>query len=133
MTAKDAFVGTAVERIEDLRLLAGNGRYVDDIHRNGMLHAVIVRSAAAHGLITAIDTADAAKMPGVHAVYTGRDVAGEHDGRVPTIPLRLAPLLQLIPFEQNVIALDKVRYVGECLAIVIAETQAQAEDAAGQI
>ena len=133
MTAQGAFIGAAIERIEDLRLLTGNGRYVDDIHRNGMLHAVVVRSPVAHGLIKSIDTAEAGRMPGVHAVYTGRAVAGEMNGKVPTIPLRLAPLPQLVPFEQHVIALDKVRYVGECLAIVIAETQAQAEDAAGRV
>lgn len=133
MTAKDAFIGAAIERIEDLRLLTGNGRYVDDLHLSGMLHAVIVRSPAAHGLIKAIDAAEARKMPGVRAVYTGRDVADDNNGKVPTIPLRLAPLPQLVPFEQDVIALDRVRYVGECLAIVVAETQDQAEDAAGSV
>ena len=133
MTAKEAFIGAPIERIEDLRLLTGNGRYVDDMHRAGMLHAAIVRSAVAHGRIRAIDTAAARKMPGVHAVYTGRDIAADMNGRVPTIPLRLAPLPQLVPFEQCVIALDKVRYVGECLAVVIAETPAQAEDAAGRV
>ncbi|HEX9858141.1 MAG TPA: hypothetical protein VGA75_07275, partial [Paracoccaceae bacterium] len=108
MTARDALIGAAIERIEDPRLLSGNGRYVDDLHLSGMLHAVIVRSPAAHGLITAIATAQARKMPGVCAVYTGRDVAGETNGKVPTIPLRLAPIPQLIPFEQDVIALDRV-------------------------
>ena len=63
MTAKDAFIGAAIERIEDLRLLAGNGRYVDDIHRNGMLHLVVVRSEVAHGLVKNIVTAEARKMP----------------------------------------------------------------------
>src|SRR5262249_29929658 len=133
MTAQDKFVGAAIERIEDLRLLTGNGRYVDDIHRPGMLHAVIVRSSVAHGLIRGIDTAAAAGMPGVHAVYTGRDIAAEGNGRVPTIPLRLAPLPELEAFEQNVIALDKVRYVGECLAVVVAETQARAGDAGAEV
>src|SRR5262249_15366834 len=95
--------------------------------------AVVVRSSAAHGLIKAIDTTAAGKMSGVHAVYTGRDVARENHGKSPTIPLRLAPLTQLTPFEQDVIAVDRVRYVGECLAIVVAETQAQAEDAASRI
>src|SRR4030095_12896463 len=101
-----AFIGAAIERIEDLRLLTGTGRYVDDLHRNGMLHAVMVRSPMAHGLIRAVDTAAAGKMPGVHAVYTGRDVARDRNGKVPTIPLRLAPMPQLVPFEQDVIALD---------------------------
>ncbi len=133
MTAHEAFVGAAIERIEDLRLLRGHGRYVDDLHRSAMLHAAIVRSSAAHGRIKAIATAEALKMPGVHAIYTGRDIANEMNGKVPTIPLRLAPLPELVPFEQYVIALDKVRWVGEPLAIVIADTPAQAEDAADRV
>lgn len=133
MTAKDAFVGAPVERIEDLRLLTGNGRYVDDLHREGLLHAVIVRSSVAHGRIKAVETAAAKAMPGVRAVYTGHDVAGDMNGKVPTIPLRLAPMPELMPFEQFVIALDKVRYVGEPVAIVIADSQAQAEDAADRV
>ena len=133
MSAKAAFVGAAVERVEDLRLLRGNGRYVDDLHTQGMVHAAIVRSAVAHGRIKAIDIAEARSMPGVHAVFTGRDVAADSEGKVPTIPLRLAPLPELTPFEQPVIALDKVRYVGEAMAIVVADTPAQAEDAADHV
>ena len=133
MTAKDARIGRPLPRVEDLRLLTGNGRYVDDLHRTGMLHAAMVRSAVAHGLIRSIDVVEARAMPGVHAVYTGRDVADDHKGKAPTIPLRLAPMPQLTPFEQGVIALDRVRYVGECLAIVVAETRAQAEDAADRV
>src|SRR5262245_40524437 len=133
MNANDAVIGAAIERIEDTRLLTGNGRYIDDMHRTGMLHAVVVRSPAAHGLIKTIETAEARSMLGVRAIYTGRDIADESNGRIPAIPLRLAPVPQLVPFEQPVIALDKVRYVGECLALVIAETQAQAEDAASRV
>ena len=133
MSAKLAFVGAPIERIEDLRLLTGNGRYVDDLHREGMVHAAIVRSSVAHGRIKAIDTADAKAMPGVRAVFTGRDVAADNNGKVPTIPLRLAPLPELVPFEQLVIALDKVRWVGEPVAIVVADTPAQAEDAADRV
>ena len=130
MSANDAFVGAPVERIEDLRLLTGKAVYVDDIHREGMLHAVIVRSSIAHGRIRAVDVEAARAMPGVCGVFTGRDVAGDNNGKVPTIPLRLAPLPELVPFEQCVIALDKVRYVGEPVAIVVADTPAHAEDAA---
>jgi aerobic carbon-monoxide dehydrogenase large subunit len=133
MNANDALIGAAIERVEDTRLLTGNGRYVDDIHRNGMLHAAVVRSPAAHGLIKTIDTAEARRMPGVRATYTGRDIVDESNGKIPTIPLRLAPMPQLVPFEQPVMVLDRVRYVGECLALVIAETQAQAEDAANRV
>ncbi len=122
-------VGTPVERIEDLRLLRGRGQYVDDLHVEGMLHAAILRSSVAHGRIRSIDATAARAMPGVHAVYLAADVAKGSNGRVPTIALRLAPLPELVPYEQPVIAGDKVRYVGEPLAIVVADTVALAEDA----
>jgi carbon-monoxide dehydrogenase large subunit len=133
MTASEAFVGKPVERVEDARLLTGRGRYIDDLHREGMVHAVIVRSSAAHARIKAVDTSEARAMPGVRGVFTGRDVAADSNGRVPAIPLRLAPLPELVPFEQVVIALDKLRYVGEPIAIVVADTPAQAEDAADRV
>jgi carbon-monoxide dehydrogenase large subunit len=133
MTARDAYIGQSVRRIEDLRLLAGKGCYVDDLHPHGMVHAVILRSPMAHGRINAIDTAEAKAMPGVRAVFTGEDVARDSGGKIPVIPLRLAPMPELVPFEQLVIALDKVRYVGEPVAIVVADTAAQAEDAADRI
>ena len=133
MTARAPYVGQAIARVEDARLLTGNGCYVDDLHRNGMVHAVIVRSSVAHGRIKAVDTAEAQAMTGVRAVYTGQDVAADCNGKIPAIPLRLAPLPELVPFEQLVIALDKVRYVGEPIAIVVADTPAQAEDAADRV
>jgi carbon-monoxide dehydrogenase large subunit len=133
MTAREPYVGQAIARIEDARLLTGNGRYVDDLRCDGMLHAAFVRSSVAHGMIKSIDASEAEAMPGVHAVYTGRDVAADSGGRIPTIPLRLAPLPELVPFEQPVIALHKVRYVGEPIAVVLAETAALAEDAADRV
>ncbi len=133
MTVKAAFVGAPVRRIEDLRLLTGKGRYVDDLHCEGLVHAAIVRSSVAHGRIRGIDTIRARAMPGVRAVLTGRDVAADSGGKVPSISLRLAPLPELVPFEQLVIALDKVRYVGEPVAIVVADTPAQAEDGADAV
>jgi carbon-monoxide dehydrogenase large subunit len=120
-----SFVGKPVERIEDLRLLRGRGEYVDDLHRDGMLHAAILRSPVAHGILKKIDFKKAKEMPGVHAVFTAADVGSV----VPTIPLRLAPLPELVPFEQPVIADKEVRYVGEPVALVVAESLAQAEDA----
>src|SRR6185295_18181707 len=121
-------VGKPIERIEDLRLLRGRGQYVDDLHREGMLHAAILRSSVAHGKIVSIATQEARAMPGVHAVFTAQDLARGADS-VPTIPLRLAPLPELEKFEQPVIAQRAVRYVGEPLALVVADTLAQAEDA----
>jgi len=133
MSAKDAFaskfVGTPVERIEDLRLLRGRGQYVDDLHREGMLHAAILRSSVAHGRIRAIDVNAARAMPGVRGVFTAQDVAEGSGGSVPSVSLRLAPLPELEPFGQPVIAQTKVRYVGEPLAVVVADTTGLAEDA----
>jgi carbon-monoxide dehydrogenase large subunit len=133
MSAPETYVGKPVRRVEDERLLRGNGRYVDDLHREGMVHAAFVRSSFAHGVIKAIDTAEARAMPGVRAIYTGEDIAADSNGKVPAIPLRLAPLPELVPFEQLVIAHRKIRYVGEPIAIVLADTPAQAEDAADRV
>ena len=116
----NSFVGSAVERIEDLRFLRGRGQYVDDVTRPGLLHAAILRSAVAHGKIRAIDTAAARALHGVHAVITAADMKGA----VPTIPLRQEPLPAFKHYEQPVIAHGKVRYVGEPIAVVVADTQA---------
>jgi carbon-monoxide dehydrogenase large subunit len=119
------FVGSPVERIEDLRFLTGRGEYVDDVTREGLLHAAIVRSSVAHGRIRSIDVSAALARPGVHAVITGADI-GQN---IPRIPMRQEPLPEFKRFEQPVIAHRKVRYVGEPIAVVIAETAAIAEDA----
>jgi carbon-monoxide dehydrogenase large subunit len=123
------YVGQSVERLEDLRLLRGRGQYVDDLHQEGMLHAAVLRSSMAHGLIRSIDTRAARAMPGVRAIFTAEDVAQSSSGAVPLIQLRLAPLPELEPFGQPVIAHKKVRYVGESLAVVVADSLALAEDA----
>ena len=117
-------IGEPVHRAEDFRFLRGAGAFIDDLKRDGMLHAVVLRSAVAHGRIRSIDTSAARAMPGVHAVMTAADI-----GQVPNIPLRLANLPEFKGYLQPVIAHDKVRYVGEPLAVVVAETQARAEDA----
>jgi carbon-monoxide dehydrogenase large subunit len=122
-------VGTPVERVEDLRLLRGRGQYVDDLHREGMLHAAILRSTVAHGRLVAIHAEAARKLPGVRAVYTAADVAQAFGGSIPTIPMGFAAMEGMEAFEQPVIAHDKVRHVGEALAIVIADSAALAEDA----
>jgi carbon-monoxide dehydrogenase large subunit len=119
-----ALIGESVHRAEDFRFLKGAGSFVDDLKRDGMLHAVVLRSPVAHGRIRKIDTAPARAMPGVHAVVTAADI-----GNVPVIPLRLANLPEFKNYLQPVIASGKVRYVGEPVAVVVAETQGQAEDA----
>jgi carbon-monoxide dehydrogenase large subunit len=129
MTRRDTYIGTPVERIEDLRFLRGRGQYIDDLKRDGLLHAAIVRSAFAHGRIRAIDTAAALAMPGVRAVITAADL-GKH---LPTIAVRSESQPSLDRVVQPVIARDKVRYVGEPLAVVIAASAALAEDAANVV
>ena len=123
--ATNALVGTPIERLEDFRFLKGRGQYVDDLASEGMLHAVIVRSPVAHGRIRAIDKRAARACPGVHAVITAADIGSP----IPTIPLRQESDPAFRDFEQPVIAHDKVRYVGEPVAVVLARSQAAAEDA----
>ena len=78
-------IGEPIHRAEDFRFLKGEGRFIDDLKRDGMLHAVVLRSTVAHGRIRRIEAAAARAMPGVHAVMTAADI-----GEVPLIPLRLA-------------------------------------------
>jgi aerobic carbon-monoxide dehydrogenase large subunit len=127
--AANALIGSPLERIEDLRFLRGKGEYVDDVARPGQLHAVILRSSVAHGRIVAIDADAARACAGVRAVITAADIGAEL-GKVPTIPLRQEQLDAFIPFQQPVIAIGKVRYVGEPIAVIVAESAALAEDAA---
>jgi aerobic carbon-monoxide dehydrogenase large subunit len=122
--ARNVFVGSPVERLEDLRFLTGRGQYIDDLASERTLYAVVLRSSVAHGRIHSIDTTAARARPGVHAVITAAEI-----GKVPTIPLRHDPTPALRRFEQPVIANGRVRYVGEPLAVVIAGSAALAEDA----
>src|SRR5262245_31703848 len=117
-------VGSPIQRLEDPRFLRGRGTFVDDIHCDGLLHAVVLRSPVAHGRIRAVDTTAARQRPGVHAVITAAEI-----GAVPTIPLRQESLPVFKRYEQPVIAVDKVRYVGEPIAVVLAVDAACAEDA----
>src|SRR5919201_5079285 len=121
----NVLVGRPIERLEDVLFLRGRGQFVDDIDCVGLLHAVILRSALAHGTIRAIDTAAALARPGVHAVITAAEIGAP----VPTIPLRQESLPVFKRFEQPVIAHGKVRYVGEPIAVVLAGSAALAEDA----
>ncbi len=125
MRTVNSFIGSPVQRVEDLRFLRGRGQYIDDLVRPNQLYAAILRSSVAHGRIRSIDTKAASAIPGVQRVITAKDIGP----KVPTIVIRLQPLPQLEPFQQPVIAHDKVRYVGEPLAVVLAESFAIAEDA----
>lgn len=105
--------------------MAGKGLFAGDVRRPGMLAAVVVRSYEAHGRIRAIDTSEARLMPGVHAVLTAADL-----DRPTTIPIRSFECPGMVAAAQPVLAGEKVRYVGEPVAVVVAEDAYLAEDAA---
>jgi carbon-monoxide dehydrogenase large subunit len=118
-------IGAPLKRKEDPRLLTGRGRYVADIVLPGMLEAAVVRSPHAHAALERVDGARARSLPGVALVATGADLGG-----VPSIPIRLGPRPELTPFLQPPLARDRVRYVGEPVALVVAASRYIAEDAA---
>ena len=128
-SARNVYVGQEIERTEDFRFLTGRGTFVDDYEPAGLLHAAILRSSVPHGRIAGINAAAALRMPGVYAVICARDIGPT----IPRIPIRLAPLAGLEKYLQPVIAVDKVRYVGEPLAVIVADSRALAEDAAAKI
>ena len=117
-----SMLGTRVVRKEDPDLLTAGGRYVDDTPVAGALHAVFVRSQFAHGEITTIDADEAASMPGVVAVYTAADLGLEPTP--PSMPM-FNPAMT-----RTRLAAGRVRYVGEPVAVVVAESYVQAVDAA---
>ncbi|MBV9261687.1 MAG: xanthine dehydrogenase family protein molybdopterin-binding subunit, partial [Pseudolabrys sp.] len=123
--AKTKVIGRSVKRLEDRPLLTGRGRFAADISFPDQLHMRIVRSSLAHGTIELIDTSAALKLPGVHAVWTAKDVS-----ELPPIGFRLVGLTELEPYRQFVLAKDVVRYVGEPVAVVFASDAYIAEDAA---
>ena len=124
MRTVNTYIGSPVERVEDHRFLRGIGEYVGDMAREGQWHAVFLRSPLGHGLIKRIDASEALSLPGVRAVVTASDLGDE----VPTIPFR-RPNPTIGPYAQPIIARDRVRYFGEPVAMVLAETQEIAEDA----
>ncbi|WP_133434075.1 xanthine dehydrogenase family protein molybdopterin-binding subunit [Aeromicrobium phragmitis] len=115
-------------RREDIRLTTGTGTFVGDVDLDGQLWARVVRSAVAHGVLVDIDVTSAAEMPGVVRVLTAKDLAD-----VPQIPLRILSRPELNEFLQPVLASERVRYVGEPVAIVVAESARAAEDAAERV
>jgi aerobic carbon-monoxide dehydrogenase large subunit len=118
-------VGRRIGRLEDRRLLRGLGHFVDDVNRTGQLWMRVLRAPLAHARIESIDAEAALALPGVEAVLTGEDVEG-----VPPIPVRTATEHRLDEFLQPVLARERVRYVGEPVAVVLAEDPYLAEDAA---
>src|SRR5438128_711255 len=127
-------IGAPVRRKEDQRFITGSGHYTDDISRPGQCHAYFLRSPHAHANIRGIDTAAAKAMLGVVAVLTGSDLAGDKIGGLicgwmitskDGSPMKMAP--------HPAIAEGKANYVGDAVAVVIAETLPQARDAAEKI
>jgi carbon-monoxide dehydrogenase large subunit len=117
-------VGQSPRRVEDERLLTGRGRYTDDFQPEGTVYGVTVRSPYGHARILGIDTADARAMPGVLAVYTAEDIA--QYGPIPC----LVPLPGRIETHRALLTKDIVRFVGDGVAFVVAETRAAARAAA---
>ena len=124
-------IGAAVRRKEDFRFLSGRGNYTDDINRPGQLYAVLKRSDRPHATLGGIDTKAAAQAPGVVAVFTGADLAADNVGGLPCgwqihnkdgSPMAEPP--------HPVLAIGKVRHVGDPVAVVIATTKQAAKDAA---
>lgn len=128
-TTQIRYIGEAVTRLEDQRFLTGTGQFIDDVSLPEMVHMAILRSPQAHGWIKAIDLSAAREMPGVIDVFAAADI----DMALPDIPLRLAPFKGFERFLQKPVAVDKVRYVGEPIAVVIAENRYLAEDALAAI
>ena len=124
-------MGQPVPRSEDPILVRGQGRYTDDVSLDGQAYAAMVRSTHAHGVIRGIDVAAARAMPGVLAVYTGADLAAAGYGALRCrSPLKNRDGSDMVRLERPALAMDKVRFVGDPLACVVAETALQAKDAA---
>ena len=130
-SVKPMVTGQSIPRPEDDYLLRGRGRYTDDVSLPGQAHAYILRSPLGHGVIRAIDVTAAARMPGVLAVYTGADLVAAGYGTLPcNVALKNRDGSALKVPDYHALAVDRVRYVGQPVAAVIAETLAQAKDGA---
>jgi len=123
-------VGASIKRREDPRLVTGSGRYVDDISQTAVVHMHVIRSTEAHARILSIETSRAKEADGVIAVLIGKELKGDFQAPLPVttsfVPEKKVP-------NQYPIALDKVHYVGEPVAIVLASSRAAAEDAGERI
>src|SRR5213594_5256764 len=135
--ASDRLIGKSIKRREDPRFITGRGQYVDDLKIPGMTYAAFVRSPHAHAKIRKIDTAAAARHPGVVAVFTGKDMTGVNslpcgwdlrkEKKIPGVIQDLA-IVPHMPLTS-----DAARHVGDPVAVVIADSQAAAVDAAEKV
>src|SRR3954469_18468497 len=126
-------IGQAITRREDQRLLTGQGKYIDDVSLPNEAHLVFVRSPHARARIRSIDVSAARSAPGVLSVLTGKDLTADNVGAFPIGPgLKRADGEAMTAPPYYPLAVDEARFVGEAVAAVIAQTRAQAEDAAEQ-
>jgi aerobic carbon-monoxide dehydrogenase large subunit len=125
---KGRVFGHPVPRLEDAPLIRGQGLFADDVNFPRQLAMRVVRSQVAHGVLINVDVKAALAVPGVIAVWTGNDVA-----KIPPIPLRAARPRGMEPYRQPILAWERVRYVGEPIAVVFAENPYLAEDAAALV
>ena len=124
-------IGQPVLRFEDPKLLRGQGRYINDVNLPGQVHAVFVRSPHAHAKILRIDTAVAAEAPGVLAVYTGHDVIADGLGMPKAnMPRKRPDGKPMFAPQRPALVVDRVRYVGDPVVMVVANSLAEAKDAA---
>jgi carbon-monoxide dehydrogenase large subunit len=127
-------IGASVKRKEDIRFITGKGHYVDDINRPGQAHAYFLRSPHAHATIDKIDLSAALKAPGVVAIFTGDDIAADKvGGLICGVTINNKDGSPMKAGAHPALAHGKVRYVGDHVAVVIADTLAQARDAAEKI
>src|SRR5439155_8587110 len=118
------FIGAPIKRLEDPRLIVGGGRYIDVLSRPGMTHAVLVPSPHARACVRRVDARRAVAHPGVLACLTAADL-----GAVPTIPIRQGAKPRHAAYLQPPLARERVRYVGEPVAVIVATDRACAVDA----
>jgi carbon-monoxide dehydrogenase large subunit len=131
MAPRDDGIGASVRRKEDFRFLTGRGMYTDDINRPGQLHAYILRSPHPHAELVKVDTSKAASAKGVVAIFTGADMAADNVGGLPcgwAIKFKDGTPMKEPPHPP--LAQGRVRYVGDQVAVVLAETREMARDAA---
>ncbi|MCY0897310.1 MAG: xanthine dehydrogenase family protein molybdopterin-binding subunit, partial [Alicyclobacillaceae bacterium] len=119
-------LGQRLKRKEDPRLITGKGQYTDDVQLPGMVYAAILRSPHAHARILWVDASRARDMDGVLAVYTGADLEGKL-GTIPTAWLPPDSDIRMVP--HSALAVHRVRYVGDGVALVVASSRSIAEDA----
>jgi len=125
-------IGQSVRRFEDIRLLRGEGRYHHDVNLPGQVHMAVVRSTHAHARLRSIDTKAAAAAPGVVAIFTGADLTGLSTMKM-TLKRKRPDGTPMFAPPHTGLTKDRVRYVGDPVALVIAETPAQAADAAEMV